>query len=213
MPKRAKVDLRKFRSQVAALKRAGLIDPKTDARKAKPTPALSRAISRYDDVLSGKATAVKVKPSTARRYRKAGWETARGNRVIQGHLAGQKVRIDESLPPGAPESIKIVNPISGIERVMLPVGPDETAQFLQDNPEIVESLKTGRQRWGFTVDGYPSITTFPSLERLLDYVRHYKPRAGFRPSNLVIYRVRNEKSWQKKVRRTQSAPRITKRAR
>ena len=193
-------DLREYRKQVAALKRAGLVSASVDARKVKPTAALTRAINRYDDVLSGKASAVKVKPSTARAYRKIGHETAGGNRVIIGHLLGERARIDERLPPTAPEAVKTYHPKKGIERVHLPVGPDQVEQYLAENPDVIESMKKGRQRWGFTIGGYPSIRTFPSLEMSVEYVRYYKPRPGFRPSNLVIYRVRSDNEWQKKVR-------------
>lgn len=66
-PKMTQAELRKFRSDVAKLKKAGLT--RVDARKQKPTRHMKNQLKKYRDVLDGNATVVTV-PSTkvARQY-------------------------------------------------------------------------------------------------------------------------------------------------
>lgn len=58
--KRRQSSLQKFRSEVAALKRAGLVSSKVDARTQRATPYMLKQVEKYRDVIDGKAKAVKT---------------------------------------------------------------------------------------------------------------------------------------------------------
>ena len=62
--KKHKQNLREYRSSLAALKRAGLISQKIDARSHKPTRHMLGQIEKFKDVIEGNARAVKT-PSRA----------------------------------------------------------------------------------------------------------------------------------------------------
>lgn len=73
--------LRAFRSQVAALKRKGLVSPKIDARSQKPTRYMLEQVKKYADVLNGHATVLKV-PKDVRDELKSAYAVKRGRVVI-----------------------------------------------------------------------------------------------------------------------------------
>lgn len=54
-------ETRKFRSQVAELKRLGLVSARVDARKQKPTRHMKSQVARFEPVLSGRAKVVHTK--------------------------------------------------------------------------------------------------------------------------------------------------------
>lgn len=56
-----KVDLKKFRSDVAKLKAKGLLSKGVDARSQKPTRYMKHRVKEFDDVLQGKAKVVHTK--------------------------------------------------------------------------------------------------------------------------------------------------------
>lgn len=61
-----KVDIRKFRSDVAKLKKAGLLSDRVDARKQRATRYMREQVKKFDDVLAGKAKTVPLKSKSLR---------------------------------------------------------------------------------------------------------------------------------------------------
>lgn len=57
---RRQSSLQKFRSDVAALKRAGLVSPSVDVRRQRATKYMQAQVEKYRDVIEGKAKAVKT---------------------------------------------------------------------------------------------------------------------------------------------------------
>ncbi len=53
--------LKQFRSDVAKLKKKGLVSGRVDARSQKPTRYMLEQVKKYDDVLKGKSTVVSTK--------------------------------------------------------------------------------------------------------------------------------------------------------
>lgn len=160
-------ELKAFRHQVAILKKKGLIS-KTDARSAQPYwlrggKRLDKTVADYDDVLSGKADAVKVEPKQLRQYRKAGYETIK-DRVIIPHSATEKASIT---PKGV---IKIRESKSGIQRVEIPIPYHNLEQFVRDGiaqGESLNSLKGGGKRyWAYKFFGHNSYATYSDLDLL-----------------------------------------------
>lgn len=64
-------DLRKFRSDVAKLKDAGLLSKSVDARSQKPTRHMKEQLRKYSDVLTGKAKAVRVDKAGREKFKRA----------------------------------------------------------------------------------------------------------------------------------------------
>lgn len=159
-------ELKAFRSKVALLKKKGLIS-KTDARSAKPEwvrqgKRLDKLVDQWDDVLSGKAAAVKVSEKQLRQYRKAGFETKQG-RVIIPHAATEKVSV------AGKSTIKIQESQIGLKRVELPVPYHDLKQWITDSTKqanALQSLGGGRKYWAYKFKGYNSYATYDSLELL-----------------------------------------------
>ena len=75
---------RKYRRDVAKLKRLDLIPKTVDVRRlTKAPPSIGRALNKFHDVLTGRAKAKKVTRKVARQLREEGF-TAQGRRVVIG---------------------------------------------------------------------------------------------------------------------------------
>lgn len=59
--KRQPVDLKKFRHEVAALKKAGLTSKRVDARSQRPTRHMLKKVEQFRDVIEGRAKPVLIK--------------------------------------------------------------------------------------------------------------------------------------------------------
>jgi hypothetical protein len=164
-------ELKSFRHKVAQLKKKGLVS-KTDARSAQPTwirqgTRLDKLVAKYDDVLSGKAAAVKVKPAQLKQYKKAGFETLKG-RVIIPHAAGERATVT---PQGSIKVEKSLKPTKGIRRVVLPIPFHNLDQFVRDGKaqgEALNALKGGNRYWGYKFYGNNSYATYTDLDLLFD---------------------------------------------
>lgn len=173
-------DLRKFRSGVSALKKQELLPTKLpggkklDARKALPDwkikgKKLSTLLKKYDDVVSGKATAVKVPPSKLRSYRKAGFETSQ-SRVIIPHNLNETAKVTRA------GTVSVKNR-SGIERVQLPVEFHNLEQYLRDlkkNEKLIDAMKKNNEYFGIRYRGGQRAMFYGSIEFLLDDLKRYE---------------------------------------
>lgn len=163
-----KIDLREYRSKVAALKRAGLLTG-VDARTVKPTSALTKKLNKYDDVISGKITPVKVSASKAREYKDVGYEVTKDNRVLMPHSAGQTARRVKG------GNIEIVTQ-QGIRRIQLPIKYHDLEQYLTDainDSARIDAMKRKRELFSFTYWGYQSVA-YPDAESMLEELLAYK---------------------------------------
>lgn len=174
-------DLKSFRRSVSMLKKQGLLPKKIgrkklDARKALPDwkvkgKKLSTIVRKYDDITSGKLTAVKVPPKDLRKYRKAGFETA-NNRVLIPHTKTETAKFAQG-------NI-IVKPIknkSGMERVQIPVPFQNLKQYLSDirrDAPIIDHMKKRNEYFGIRFHGGQRANFYSSIESLLDDLQHYE---------------------------------------
>ncbi len=171
--------LKKFRHAVSVLKKAGLL-PKTtdsgqklDARWVRPTSKvggrkLSTLVDKFDNVASGKATAIKVPENRLRSYRKTGFETARG-RVIVPHAATEKVRMKKG-------EITVISS-NGIERVQIPVEFQNLQQWLRDmekNREEINRMKRDNEWFGIRFYGNMSAQYDADISFLLERLSQYE---------------------------------------
>jgi hypothetical protein len=61
-----------FRHSASILKRKGLVPPTFDGRSVMPTPALRKSIKKFENVIEGKAVAIKLPPAEIKRLKHAG---------------------------------------------------------------------------------------------------------------------------------------------
>jgi hypothetical protein len=164
-------DLKAFRHSVSILKKKGLIS-QTDARRAQPYwirggNRLDKLVAKFDDVISGKATAVAVSDKQVRQYRKAGFETTK-DRVIIPHSAGERAKV---LSKGQIKVQKIKKSETGIRSITLPIPFRNLKQWLKDAKEqagALDSLKGGRKVWAYKFYGHNSYATYEDLELLFE---------------------------------------------
>ena len=161
-------ELKAFRHKIAELKKKGLIS-KTDARSAKPNwirqgKRLDKWVADFDDVLSGKAAAIRVSDKQLRKYRKAGYETKSGA-VIIPHSAGERASITRK------GHVQIRDSKSGMKRIELPIPFHDLKQFVNDGIKqgaVLDSLKGSRPYWAYKFYGHNSYATYTNLDLLFE---------------------------------------------
>jgi hypothetical protein len=169
---RSKTSVQKFRSDIATLKRKGLISG-VDARSVKPTKHLKSLVNKYEAVISGKATAVKLSHAETRSRSKAGDMVARPRglpaRVIVPHDATERVVVSHG-------HAKIVNP-SGIERVQIPIAFDNLEDYLQSiarKHQTLNRMKANNEYFAFQFYGHRSHSMYTSIDLMIEDLLHYE---------------------------------------
>jgi hypothetical protein len=172
-------ELKDFRHAVSVLKKQGLISGRTssgqkiDARSALPNwkikgKKLSTLVKKYDDVVTGKATAVKVPPKTLKQFRKSGFETA-NKRVLVPHSKSETAQFK-----GGEMAIKNK---SGIERVQIPVEYQNLNQYLRDlkkNSELINRMKKRNEYFGIRFFGGQRAQFYSDIESLIADLSRYE---------------------------------------
>jgi hypothetical protein len=162
--------LRKFRSDIAALKKKGLIAG-IDARSATPNRRLNKLLEKYDPVLSGKASAVKLSKKGIDEYKALGkpYEIAAPKglprRVIVPHDPGERVTVSHG-------KVSIQNP-AGVKRTILPVKFENLPQYFNDLRKSKPKLKDG-EYFAFRFFSNRSHKVFRSMDALVNYLEHYE---------------------------------------
>lgn len=147
---------------------------KVDARSAYPKwksdgKSLKSIINKYDDVLSGKVTAVKVDEKTLKKFKAVGYETSRG-RVLVPHDQG------ETAKKVAGGRIVIKNK-SGLERIQIPVEFHNLGQWFADikkNKRLIDSMLSNGEVFGFRYFGYNSAFTYRNIELIVEDIEKYE---------------------------------------
>lgn len=194
---RDKPNIREFRHSVSVLKKQGLIS--VDARKATPNQKvkgkkLSTLLKKYDDIVSGKATAVKVSSSQLKAFRKTGFETTQ-DRVIVPHSKGEIAKIKRG-------QIAIHSP-SGMERVQIPVEFHNLNQYLRDirnNAAVIDAMKRNNEYFGIRFYGGQRANFYSNINLLLDDLERYEDIQKYTGStkqaeiykNLEVLRISNQ---------------------
>jgi hypothetical protein len=163
-------DLRKFRHDVARLKKLGLVSG-VDARSARPNKRLNRALDKYDPVLSGKASAVKLSPKEIKAYKSLGkpYEIAAPpglpRRVIIPKEPDERVSVRGG-------KVVISHP-AGIRRTILPVRYHDLEQYLAESAKSRPPLGPN-EHFAFRFFGHRSHKIFRSMSSLVSYLQHYE---------------------------------------
>lgn len=195
----AKNELKKFRHEIAVLKKKGLID-NVDARSVTPTTKLKKLVDRFDDVLSGKATPVKLSKSETKNLKEAGYDVYKG-RVLFPHSAGEKVGVSHG-------HAKTRQP-NGIERVTIPIPYHKLDSYLKDiakNEKTIGDMKKKDEYFAFRFHGHKSIAIYRDIDLLIeDLERYHDIQNSIRTGNskdmneayrnLEIYKVHRARNW------------------
>lgn len=200
--------LRAFRGQLAHLKRKGLLQG-IDARKAYPTDKhkgkyLATLIDRFDDVLSGKVTPIKLNPSQLRAYRKTGYSTV-NDRVLVPHSLAETVTRSKG-------RIKITHK-AGVERVQVPVEFHSLEQYLTDlkrKKKAIRGLRGDKEYFGFRFYGNNSSDVYSDIDQAVRRLRSYKAvkNAASNDDQMEVYRnieiitIKSPSLWFKETRET-----------
>jgi hypothetical protein len=167
----AQPNIRKFRHEIAVLKRRGLVTG-VDARSATPTKKLTNIIERFDDVLSGKATPVKLSKSETKNMKDAGYDTFKG-RVLFPHSIGEKV--------GVTHGHAYTKDIRGVEHVTIPIPFHDIEAYVHTkrNQKAIDAMKRKDEYFAFRYYGYKSTRLFHNVDSLIDYLQTPTSGAAF----------------------------------
>jgi len=189
MAKLSQDELRQFRTKVSTLKKQGLIPRSIDARAANPTSKsagkkLSTIVDKFDDILSGKATAVKVTPAQLRSLRKAGFETTHGRAIIP-HSATETAKLKRG-------QVAITSK-TGMERVVLPIEFHDLPQYLRDaraNKDVINAMKKRNEYFGIRLHGGQRANFYGDIDSLLEDLSRYEAfmAPGTKPQQQDLYR-------------------------
>lgn len=168
-------DLRSFRKSVSVLKKQGLLGDakKIDARSVLPShkvkgKRLDTLIRKYDDIVSGKTTALKVEPKELAKFRKAGFETAQG-RVLVPHTKSEIAKVNKGQVS--------IRSASGVERIQIPVEFHNLKQYLTDirkNAKIINRMKRENEYFGIRLYGGQRAVFYANIQLLLDDLERYE---------------------------------------
>lgn len=177
----AKQTKAQFRHSVSILKKAGIIDIK-DASKAEPfmvrkagprggVYTLRELVDKYDNIISGKATTVKLSPTETKKQVKLGAEKTRGGRVVVPKSAGDRVRV-------SPQGKVIIDHPSGIHRIQETVEYEgELVPYLEKlkaDAKKINRMKKKGERIAFNFYGNRSIITYGSIDDAIETIMEYK---------------------------------------
>lgn len=173
MAKRIKIDLKKFRHQVAELKKAGLIK-NVDARSAQPFmirqgKTLAESVKKFDDVLSGKVQPVKLPP---KKIKELGYEKATVGKQSYAMVpvsAGEKVKVEKGTV--------VVEEPKGIKRIKLSVPFHRLEQWAKDmkrNKKRIDKMKANNEYFAFKLFDNRSWNVYRSIDDLIDELRAYE---------------------------------------
>lgn len=165
-----------YKHKAAALKKAGVLSSRVDARK-NITRATRTKINKFADVLEGRVLAVKAKPEIRAKYE--GVLPQRGTfLLVDKERAKDKAKIRRGLVEiERPMYAPITGLRYGEEReVILPfklVDMPSLVERLQED-ETLDGLKMGDEMFAFRIDGWASKIGFADAKEMGDYIsRNY----------------------------------------
>lgn len=162
-------NLREFRKEVSALKKAGVVSARVTASKQEPTRYMRSKVKRFADVLRGDVVAVRAPRDVRLKYKSKGVFEERGSfLIVPRESANQTTRISRGL-------IEVVHQLKMGEktRVILPFHATDmegVAHRLKEDPTL-DGLKRPNELFGFRLFGHNMDTIgFPDADSLANYI-------------------------------------------
>ena len=176
-----------YRSDVSALKKAGVIprrvkltsaaglpqasfiDPKTGKRRFTKEIVEKFRLALPSNKSENKAKIVKVSESDAKNYRKLGY-------AVQDDKVAIPFSEHETVTVKADGKIVVKDLRNGIERVQIPISYHNLQQYFEsiiDNKKEINRMKRANERFAFAINGHHSHRSFSTIEALVEYLSLY----------------------------------------
>lgn len=171
--------LRAFRSSVAALKKKGIVSPRVDARSQAPTKYMRAKVRKFNDVLEGRAIAVKAPKQIREQYTSKGLLEERGAFLITGkEFSNQRARLRRGL-------VQVIRPLKNgqEEYLILPWKANDLIDLvekLKDDPDALDRQMMPGEYLSFRLFGHNSTEVFGDTAELTEAMKHYLARLGTR---------------------------------
>lgn len=162
------------RKDLSKLKRKGLVSPRANLRRAKPSSGLLKKLEILRPVLEGRAEAVKLPRNVRADYKDAGYFTTRGLTVVTKNPFERVVVSKEELPELKPRILK--KGASYLRKIVLPVNVrrgDKFRDWLENDYHNLEKLAPDGALFAFTFKGYNS-RDVKTADEMFEYLTHYK---------------------------------------
>jgi hypothetical protein len=210
------------RHRLSQLKKMGLISPKANLMRDKPSAALLAKERRLRHVFTGFAQPVKLSPKATRDYRDQGYPTYNGYLVIDKQ-PGEKVKV------GKNDELILTSKYNrpGFEQIILPANVRNWPAFhkwITEHHEELQALVGPFGYFGFTFYGNPSRLT-GDAEWLIGWLEHYEalfPEEGIDSAeanqafqHLILYKLKDQEMqsvWRAEAEATREARQSRKRS-
>ena len=144
-------------------------------RRAGPrggTYTIPELLAKYDDIISGKATPVKLDAIQTAQRKKAQYEvisTKIGKQVIVPHAANETVKVVNG-------NVEITHP-AGIVRTQLPVDYQNLSQYLTDikkHRKEINKMKEEGKSFAFSFYGGRHVAIYDDIGKLISTLQKYE---------------------------------------
>lgn len=189
-----------YRREGRILQKKGLISPRADLTRAKPSLAVRKRIESLKGILSGEQQAVVLPDVMRDKFRKAGRRII-GNKVIFDKKPNErikKVRGEVILQGRLRERNGRRTRNDMFETVILPYGINDIEEFvewLESNPERAERLLSSGTAFAFTFYGNHSRDT-GDAEWLTEYLKAYLTSGKDAWENFTLIRLHKGQAWE-----------------
>lgn len=204
--------LRQFRSDVAKLKKLGLVSKHVSARSQEPTRYMIGQVRKFADVIKGEARAIKIPKIELPSYKGGGFRT-KGSRAVIPAPKGATVK--RAKPKNGIPSYSISIPSTDkkkgvtIERHLFPA--NTLRAKLRDWIAHLKPLRKG-EYFAFRYRGYMSARIFSgpdAREEMIEYMERYIPDELDTEESeeyfeaFEVVRIEDTKAWAKGYQRQQ----------
>lgn len=173
--KRAELDVREYRRELAQLKKQGIVSKRIQPRSHQPTKYMVKKLRQFKGVALGHELAVpveKVSPHRARQYTEKGIASRVGKFLIVPKTAAKQkadvykghIRTTTELNRGQEEVIKFPARLEDMHDIL---------NWLSENEETINQLKGPRGQLGFQLSGHNSRRGLANVKDLINYLQKY----------------------------------------
>jgi hypothetical protein len=173
--KRANIDVREYRKELATLKKQQIVTKRINAAKHQPTRYMLRKIKQFKGVAVGHELAVplgKMSPHRARQYTERGIAERIGKFLIVPKTAVKQkadiykghIRTTSDLQRGQEEVIKFPARLEDMHEIV---------SWIDDNEQMINELKGPKGQLGFQLSGHNSRVGLANVKELIKYLHKY----------------------------------------
>ena len=173
--KRAQLDLREYRKELATLKKQGIVSKRVEVRSHQPTRYMLGKLKKFKGVALGHELAVpiaKVSPHRARQYTEKGIASQIEKFLVVPRTAARQkadvykghIRTTTELNRGQEEVIKFPSRLEDMHDVL---------NWLADNDQMINELKGPKGQLGFQLAGHNSRVGLANVRELISYLQKY----------------------------------------